>query len=199
MENKKNPIIPYLIGILLLVGVIFYGVYYKVSGNLEFQASLQSIAQEVQQNKTLASEGIAVAIQGHQDFMRTVQGDFDQFYIREFQKNEFVRTFDTLIEEISSNVAPLVVSSLNISSPISSVDGSVESIPISITLTTNKDSLLALVQRLESVGLDRTNPFYLMELQSLNFQVPTNQETDQLPEITTTLNFNISKTISSND
>jgi len=199
MENKKNPIIPYLIGILLLVGAIFYGVYYKVSGNLEIQASLQSIAQEVQQNKTLASEGIAVAIQGHQDFMRTVQGDFDQFYIREFQKNEFVRTFDTLIDEISSNVAPLVVSSLNISSPISSVDGSVESIPISITLTTNKDSLLALVQRLESVGLDRTNPFYLMELQSLNFQVPTNQETDQLPEITTTLNFNISKTISSND
>ena len=116
-----------------------------------------------------------------------------------FQKNQFVRTFDKLISEISTEQAPLVVNSLNISSPILSVSGGVESIPISISITTNKNSLLSLVQKLESVGLDRSNPFYLMELQSLSFQVPSDSKDDKLPEISTTLNFTISKTISSND
>jgi len=199
MNKKSNSIILYILGIILLIGLIVYGVYYKVSDTLDFQASLQDIATQVSGNKDLASKGLSEAVAQHKSFLKTIEGDFDQFYLEEFQKNQFVRTFDKLISEISTEQAPLVVNSLNISSPILSVSGGVESIPISISITTNKNSLLSLVQKLESVGLDRSNPFYLMELQSLSFQVPSDSKEDKLPEISTTLNFTISKTISSND
>ena len=199
MNKKSNSIILYILGIILLIGLIVYGVYYKVSDTLDFQASLQDIATQVSGNKDLASKGLSEAVNQHKSFLKTIEGDFDQFYLEEFQKNQFVRTFDKLISEISTEQAPLVVNSLNISSPILSVSGGVESIPISISITTNKNSLLSLVQKLESVGLDRSNPFYLMELQSLSFQVPSDSKDDKLPEISTTLNFTISKTISSND
>ena len=197
MDKKTNPIILYILGIVVLIATIIYGVYFKVSGTLEFQASLQTIAEEVSSNKQLASEAVSVAIKDHKKFLKTVEGDFDKYYLQNFEKNQFVRTFDQLISQISTEQAPLVVNSLNISSPIRSVSGGVESIPISISITTNKQSLLSLVQKLESVGLDRSNPFYLMELQSLSFQVPEDED-EELPEISTTLNFSISKTLSTN-
>lgn len=199
MDKKTNPIILYILGIVALIAMIIYGVYFKVSGTLEFQASLQTIAEEVSSNKQLASEAVSIAIEDHKKFLKTVEGDFDKYYLQNFEKNQFVRTFDELISQISTEQAPLVVNSLNISAPIRSVSGGVESIPISISITTNKQSLLSLVQKLESVGLDRSNPFYLMELQSLSFQVPEDEDEDEeLPEISTTLNFSISKTLSTN-
>lgn len=178
-----------------MILAVLYGSYYKISDGLEFQASLAEIANTVQKNKTEAAAKIKSASQAHKAFLDSVNGDFDVFYMQEFNKNQFVRTFDKIIDSIQTEENPLIVTNLSFSSPIPNNSLGFESIPVALELTATKDSLLTLLEEFEKVGLNRSEPFYLIELRNLNFRVPQTNQDDQNPEFQTTLNLNILKTI----
>jgi hypothetical protein len=195
MQTKFNTTYVYITGIVILLLAVVYGLYYKINDGIEFQASLAEIAAEVKTNKTDASAKIKAASKAHQTFLDTVSGDFDSFYMQEFNKNQFVRTFDKIIDSIATEQDPLIVTNLSFSNPIPNTNLGFESIPVALTLTSTKDSLMILLEEFEKVGLSRVEPFYLIELKSLNFRVPNSSSTEANPEFQTTLNLNILKTI----
>jgi len=195
MQSKFNTTYIYIAGIVILVLTVVYGLYFKINDGIQFQASLAEIATEVQTNKTDASNQIKLASKSHKDFLETVNGDFDTFYIQEFNKNRFVRTFDKIIDSIQTEENPLVVTNLSFSAPIPNNNLGFESIPVSLSLTATKQSLMILLEEFEKVGLNRQEPFYLIELRNLNFRVPNSSSEDENTEFQTTLNLNILKTI----
>ena len=196
MEKKSNTTLPYILGIILVIATIFYGLYFKINEGIEFQASLNQIADQISQNKSTASQKIKEANTLYQQFLSTVSGDLDKYYIEDFNKNQFVRTFDKIIQEISTEQDRLIVTNLNLGQPIQSNEQGFESIPVSLELTATKESLLKLLEEFEKLGLNNTDPFYLIELRSLSFRIPTSaQEQVGNPEFQTTLNLNISKTL----
>ncbi len=196
-KKKKTSLVLYIVGIAILVGFIAYGGYIKVSQGLEFQASLMQVATQIEEIQQEAKQQFAKAQLAHKQQIQELTGDFDAYYVESFNKNQFVRVLDEIIQDINTNSEAIVLNSLNFANPVISQSGLIESIPISMELQTTKVSLLEILKKFETVGLDQNSPFYLVELRSLAFRIPTVTPGKQVAEdFVTSLNLNISKTLS---
>ena len=196
-KKKKTSLVLYIVGIAILVGFIAYGGYIKVSQGLEFQASLTQVATQIEEIQQEAKQQFAQAQLAHKQQIQELTGDFDAYYVESFNKNQFVRVLDEIIQDINTNSEAIVLNSLNFANPVISQSGLIESIPISMELQTTKVSLLEILKKFETVGLDQNSPFYLVELRSLAFRIPTVTPGKQVAEdFVTSLNLNISKTLS---
>jgi hypothetical protein len=196
-KKKKTSLVLYIVGIAILVGSIAYGGYIKVSQGLEFQASLMQVATQIEEIQQEAKQQFAKAQIAHKQQIQELTGDFDAYYVESFNKNQFVRVLDEIIQDINTNSEAIVLNSLNFANPVISQSGLIESIPISMELQTTKVSLLEILKKFETVGLDKNSPFYLVELRSLAFRIPAVTPGKQVAEdFVTSLNLNISKTLS---
>lgn len=95
----------------------------------------------------------------------------------EFKRNDFTRYLDNLESQYKAN-GVFTINSLNYATQLESQNY----IDATINLNTSKTNLISFLKLVERSGFSQEEPPYLLEVQNINFSVPSNPEDENTEE-----------------